>query len=192
MHCIVGLGNPESRYSQTRHNIGFQIADAAAHSLGAAFKKGRGAYSVAAGRISGKRVLIVKPLTYMNRSGTAVTQVMQYYDIPADTILVILDDIDLPFGTFRLRPRGGDAGNRGMRSIISETGTEDIPRFRFGIRNRKTIANTSSYVLSQFARREKKYLPRLIAMSEEVVVTWVTEGLDRAMDRFNGHHLELK
>ena len=189
MHCIVGLGNPKPRYSLSRHNIGFQIADRLAQSLGCTFQKGKGEYLAARNRIGESDVFIIKPVTYMNRSGVAVQQVAQYYRIPLERIIVVLDDIDLPFGTFRLRYRGGDAGNRGLRSIIEGVGSEEISRFRFGIRNRTTIANPSSYVLSQFTRKEKKELPRLVSFAEEAVVTWVSGGIDRAMNLYNTNHI---
>jgi len=189
MHCIVGLGNPEPRYSLTRHNIGFLIADKLALSQGITFKKGKGEFLFSGGCIGDENVLIVKPITYMNRSGIAVQQVLHYYKIPINNIIIVLDDIDLPFGTFRLRPRGSTAGNRGMRSIVRNIGSEEIPRFRFGIRNREKIANPSAYVLSNFTRRERMHLPDLLTKAEKAVETWVTEGINRSMNRYNAHHI---
>lgn len=190
MHCIVGLGNPEPRYSLTRHNIGFQIADKLAQSHGTAFHKGKGEYLAAKGSISGSGVLIVKPTTYMNRSGIALQQVVQFYRVPIENILIVLDDLDLSFGTFRLRPHGSDAGNRGLKSIIHEAGTDEIARFRFGIRNRDKIANSSSYVLSNFNRKERTQLPCLLSLAEDALEAWVSEGINRTMNRFNRHHLD--
>jgi len=190
MHCIVGLGNLEPRYSLTRHNIGFQIADTIAARMNSSFKHGTGEYLAAKGILSYHPVLIIKPLTYMNRSGFAVAHAVQYYKIPTQSLLVIHDDLDLPFGTFRIRQRGSDGGNRGMRSIIQELGTEEFPRFRFGIRNRKTIANPSSYVLSPFTKKEQEYLSQLIAFAAEAVTVCITEGINAVMNRFNKHHID--
>ena len=189
MRCIVGLGNPEPRYTLTRHNIGFQIADKLAQSQGITFKKGKGEFLFARGIIGDENVLLVKPVTYMNRSGIAVQQILHYYKIPMDNIIIVLDDIDLPFGTFRMRPCGGSAGNRGMKSIVQHVGSEEIPRFRFGIRNRKKIANPSAYVLSNFTRRERMHLPDLLTTAEKAVSAWVTEGIDRSMNRYNANHI---
>jgi len=188
MYCIVGLGNPEKRYSLTRHNIGFRIADQYAQMLGVSFRSGRGEYLLAKGAADNEPVIIVKPATFMNRSGTAVQHVMQYYKIPTEEALIVLDDLDLPFGTFRFRPGGSDGGNRGLRSIITLTGTESIPRLRIGIRNREKIANPRAYVLSQFARRERAVIPRLLEKAGEAVQCWITGGIDRAMNTYNRHH----
>lgn len=191
MYCIVGLGNPEPRYSLTRHNIGFQIAEKFAESYNCAFRKGKGEYAAANCYVHGSNVLIVKPVTYMNKSGIAVQQVLKYFKIHSDKLLIVLDDLDLPFGTFRLKPQGGDAGNRGLRSIIHETGSENIPRLRIGIRNRDTIANPSSYVLSPFNKRERLNLPDLVSTAEKAVTAWLVDGIDRAMNDYNGNHLKI-
>ncbi len=191
MRCIVGLGNPEPRYSLTRHNVGFQIIDKLAQSTGVSFEKKKGLFLSANGFIGGEKVFFVKPLTYMNRSGIAVREITRYYDSPISNVLIVLDDIDLGFGTFRYRSRGKDAGNRGMKSIISELGTDEIPRFRFGIRNRPAIANASSYVLSNFTRRERQQLEMLLGRAEDSVMSWFSDGIEKTMNTFNGNHLEL-
>ncbi len=189
MHCIVGLGNPEPRYSLTRHNVGFQIVDSIAYLSGISFVKKKELFLSAAGIVGGRKVLLVKPVTYMNRSGIAVGEVIRYYKIPLTSVLIVLDDIDLTFGMFRYRTRGNDAGNRGMKSIIRETGSDEIPRFRFGIRNRKTIANASSYVLSNFTRREQEQLPKLLSIAEQSVEKWISDGITDTMNEFNRQHL---
>ncbi|MFC1554622.1 aminoacyl-tRNA hydrolase [candidate division KSB1 bacterium] len=189
MYCIMGLGNPEPRYSLTRHNIGFQVADKIANSLNITFSKGKGEYYSAKGKIEGSGILLVKPITYMNRSGFAAGHVLNYFDISLEKFIVILDDLDLPFGTLRLRPEGNDGGNKGLRSIIGQTGSKDFTRLRFGIRNRERIANPSSYVLSNFTRREQKYLPDLIDLAESAVETWITDGIEKSMNLYNANHL---
>lgn len=190
MHCIVGLGNPEPRYFPTRHNAGFQIVESCAESLGCNFQKAKGNYLTAKGRTGDNVLLMVKPLTFMNNSGFAVKQVVDYYRIPQSQVLIVLDDLDLQFGVLRIRPGGGDAGNRGLRSIIREMGNEEIPRLRFGIRNRDRIANPSSYVLSPFTRKEQASLSQLLPIVCDAIKTWVCQGIDVSMNQFNGNHLE--
>lgn len=185
----MGLGNPEPRYSLTRHNVGFQIVDSIAYLSGISFVKKKELFLSAAGIVGGRKVLLVKPVTYMNRSGIAVGEVIRYYKIPLTSVLIVLDDIDLTFGMFRYRTRGNDAGNRGMKSIIRETGSDEIPRFRFGIRNRKTISNASSYVLSNFTRREQEQLPKLLSIAEQSVEKWISDGITDTMNEFNRQHL---
>lgn len=191
MYCIVALGNPEPRYFLTRHNIGFQIAEKFAESHNCTFRKGKGEYVSANCHVRGSNVLIVKPVTYMNKSGIAVQQVIKYFKIDDDKLLIVLDDLDLPFGTFRLRPHGGDAGNRGLRSIIRETGGENIPRLRIGIRNRDNIANPSSYVLSPFNKNERFNIPNLVSTAGKAVTSWLVNGMERAMNDYNGNHLKI-
>ncbi|MFC1730215.1 aminoacyl-tRNA hydrolase, partial [candidate division KSB1 bacterium] len=117
MYSVIGLGNPDSRYALTRHNIGFQVAEKIAANLGISFQKDKD-YIFAKGFIHPETVLLVKPMTFMNRSGIAVQKIMRYYGLPLDKLLIILDDLDLPFGAFRFRPKGSDGGNKGLRSII--------------------------------------------------------------------------
>ncbi len=187
MFCITGLGNPEPKYSISRHNIGFQIADRIAEQQGVSFKKGKGEFLEGKCTIAGKKVLLIKPLTYMNRSGIAVRQAANFYKVPLDNFLIIMDDLDLPFGTFRFRPGGTDGGNKGLRSIIGETGINDVKRFRFGIRNRNTISNASSYVLSNFTLKERKTLDQLIDHAIDAVESLLLYGIDRTMNDYNRH-----
>ncbi len=187
MRCIVGLGNPEPRYVHTRHNIGFQVVDRTVSLLNISFRSGKGEYYHARGRLGREDVLLVKPTTYMNRSGIAVSHVANYFRIAFEELLIVLDDLDLPFGTLRFRKKGSDGGNKGLRSIITETGSEDIARLRIGIRNRETIANPSSYVLSKFNRKENIVLPALLNLSSDAVQCWINDGIETAMNRFNRH-----
>lgn len=188
MYCIAGLGNPEARYENTRHNIGFRVVDEFAGVLGVSFSAGKGECLVAKGSFRNQPVLLVKPTTYMNRSGIAVQGILRYYKIPYEHLLVILDDLDLPLGTIRFRPIGSDAGNKGMRSIIMQAGRDSIPRMRIGIRNRDRIANPSSYVLSGFNRSEKPLLPKLLDISVKAAECWLTDGIKKAMNKFNGKY----
>ncbi|MFC1555686.1 aminoacyl-tRNA hydrolase [candidate division KSB1 bacterium] len=185
MYCIVGLGNPESKYSFTRHNIGFRVADQYAETLGCTFNAGKGEYIFAKGYLDAEQVMILKPVTYMNRSGFAVQHAVSYYNIDISKILIVLDELDLPFGTFRFRRTGSDGGNKGLRSIITQLGTEDFSRLRIGIRNRDKIANPSSYVLSKFAKAEENKLPELLDNADSAVECFIKEGIREAMNRFN-------
>ncbi|MCP4727989.1 MAG: aminoacyl-tRNA hydrolase [bacterium] len=187
MYSIVGLGNPEQRYSLTRHNIGFQILDTYADSSNAGFKKGKGEYLEAKAAIYDQKVLLAKPQTYMNRSGLAVSHLIRYYKIPLENLLVVLDDLDLPYGTFRFREKGSDGGNKGLRSIIEQLGTQEFNRLRIGIRNRDTIRNPSSYVLSNFNRKEQKVLDQIHDTAVSALNSWLTAGIKPAMNEFNKH-----
>lgn len=189
MYSIVGLGNPEQRYSLTRHNIGFQVVDVLAGSFRSGFKKGKGEYLEAKTAISDRTVLLAKPQTYMNRSGIAVSHLMRYYKIPTENLLVVLDDLDLPFGTFRFRKKGGDAGNKGLKSIIEQLGTQEFNRLRIGIRNRDIIRNPSSYVLSNFNRKEQKVLDQIHDTALNAVISWLSAGIIPAMNEFNKHFI---
>ena len=160
------------------------------HSLGISFVKKKGLFLSAAGLVGSRKILLIKPMTFMNRSGFAVREVIRYYDIPLTSVLIVLDDIDLTFGTFRYRTRGKDAGNRGMKSIIGEIGSDEIPRFRFGIRNRTTIANASSYVLSNFSHREQEHLPKLLSIAEQSIEKWISDGIADTMNEYNRQHLK--
>ncbi|MFC1564634.1 aminoacyl-tRNA hydrolase [candidate division KSB1 bacterium] len=187
MYCIVGLGNPEKRYSLTRHNIGFQVLDKFARNSGIDFNKGKGEYLEAKSAVPDRIVLLSKPQTYMNRSGIAVGHILRYYKIPIENLLIILDDLDLPFGTFRFREKGSDGGNKGLRSIIEQLGTQEFNRLRIGIRNREIIRNPSSYVLSKFNRKEQKPLEQILDTAVEALSTWLDQGIMQSMNNFNRH-----
>lgn len=184
MRLIVGLGNPGDRYASTRHNIGFMALDRIAQAYGIAVGK-KGFQSLhGSGKVGECKVILVKPQTFMNRSGEAVGEVAAYFRISPCDILVIYDDVDLPFGRLRIRPNGGSGGQRGMASIISTLGTDGFPRVRVGI-GRPEGGDVSGYVLSAFNGDERKVLDTVVERVADAVETFCVSGVIEAMDRFN-------
>lgn len=149
MYLIVGLGNPEKQYEKTFHNMGFIAAGDAAEALGAKFRKKECEASVAEAYAGGEKIIVARPLTYMNNSGRAVKQLMAKYKVPEDHLLVIYDDYDLPKGKVRIRAGGGPGTHNGMRSVIGETGLKEFPRIRIGIRDPEVEIPIIDYVLSE-------------------------------------------
>ena len=182
---IVGLGNPGRQYESTRHNIGFRVIDHLAQRLGLAFSRQQLEAFVASGRRDGVKMLLAKPQTFMNLSGRSVAGLMRFYKIPPANLLVCCDDIDLPFGTIRLRSSGGSAGQRGMQSILEVLGTREVPRLRFGVGRPPGRMDPADFVLRDFDPSEADIVPELIDMAAQAVLTYVDRGLDIAMNRFN-------
>lgn len=182
---IVGLGNPGREYANNRHNIGFQIADRLAAAHGLTFNKQQQRAIVAPGRFGERRVIVVKPQTYMNDSGRSVSALLNFYKIPLDRLLVIYDELDLPFGTIRLRSDGGAGGHNGMRSIISQLGTNEYARLRFGIGRPPGRMEPAAFVLQDFNRDEALEVPALIDRAMEAIETFVADGIVVAMNKYN-------
>lgn len=184
-YLIVGLGNPGRKYRGNRHNIGFMAVDllAEAHSIQSSKKQNKAI--VGQGRILGKAVTIAKPQTYMNNSGDAVGPLANYYKIPNEHILIIYDEIDLPFGTIRLREKGGAGGHNGMKSIINHLG-EDFPRMRLGIDRPPGRMPVPAYVLQDFKKDDLPLLTDILQEAVRAAETYLTEGIQLAMSRHNG------
>ena len=188
-YLIVGLGNPGCEYENTRHNIGFQCVDALARAHNLAYDaKKKSKAKIAEGTISGQRVVLVKPQTFMNLSGSAVQGLAAFYKILPAQIMVIFDDLDLPAATLRIRPKGGSGGHKGMRDIIQRMGTQDFPRIRFGIgRPAPGGMDPAAYVLRRFdAGDESEAVQQAIARVTAALETWLSDGIDIAMNHFNG------
>lgn len=183
-YLIVGLGNIGAEYQGTRHNTGFRIADALGEDLKATFSTERYG-DVANARIKNKQVVILKPSTYMNLSGNAVRYWMNKENIPVENILVLVDDIALPFGAIRIKGSGSDAGHNGLKNIAQMLGTEAYPRLRFGIGNDFPRGCQIDYVLGQFTLDERQRLPVRVATAVEAIRTYVLAGLQTAMCDFN-------
>lgn len=181
---IVGLGNPGRKYRGTRHNIGFMAVDrlAAAHGITSDRKEKRAI--VGKLMLAEKRVIIAKPQTFMNSSGDSVGPLAAYYDVPPANVLVIYDELDLPFGTLRLRPKGSAAGHNGMRSIIQHLGKE-FPRMRLGIGRPPGKMPVHAYVLQDFRKDNAITLDLLLDEAVRAVETFVSDGIDLAMSRHN-------
>jgi PTH1 family peptidyl-tRNA hydrolase len=183
-YLIVGLGNIGSEYADTRHNVGFMVADELAHQAEVSFFNMRLAYYTEF-TFKGRKVFVIKPTTYMNLSGRAVNYWMQELKIPIENVLVIVDDLALPFGTIRLKPKGSAAGHNGLKSIEAVAGGVNYPRLRFGISDDFAKGRQVDYVLSGFDPDEKLALPALIDRSVEFVQSFVMAGVELTMTRLN-------
>ncbi len=190
LFLLVGLGNPGREYRNTRHNVGFMVIERLAQEAGIGLTRVQHKAITGVGLLGERKVLLVKPQTFMNLSGEAVGGLARFYKIPPASIMVIHDDLDLPFGTLRLRPSGGSAGQKGIQSIIARLGTQDFPRLRFGIGRPAGSKQGANYVLHGFSPGEQKELQYLLARASEALRVFVQEGLDTAMNRYNGAHLE--
>jgi len=181
---IVGLGNPGRKYAHNRHNVGFWCLDRLAQAHGLSFTRRRAKASLALGKIADVGVVLAKPLTYMNLSGQAVGQLVSFYKLPLEGILVICDDLDLPPGTIRLRPEGGSGGHKGMHSIIEALGSQAFPRLRVGI-GRPPGNDAVSYVLSDFTADEQIMLENVYKRVVAAVELFLREGVEAAMNAYN-------
>jgi len=189
---IAGLGNPGKTYEKTRHNIGFRVIDAVAKALGvASFKEDHKKFLslYATTSFHGKQLVLVKPLTYMNRSGEAIQKWVNYYHIPYHELLIIVDDIAIPFGTIRFRKTGSSGGHNGLKSIIECLGTEAFPRLRIGIGNAFPYGKQADYVLSPFTPEEETQLEQLMPILVQAVLSFEKNGIEYAMQHFNGKNL---
>lgn len=179
-HLIVGLGNPGSAYEWTRHNFGFKVVRAYAEKHGFAFRSGlNGIADFAQREIQGNKIALILPMTYMNTSGQAVRLFMDYFKMPLECLMVVADDIALPFGRMRLRSEGSAGGHNGLKSIEEHLGTQGYPRLRMGIGDR-LHGGLADYVLGQFTPEERTDLPSLIEKGVAVLEVWISEGILKA------------
>lgn len=182
---IVGLGNPGREYRNNRHNIGFMVLDQLAGKMDTSFSKMKMNALMTAVRHKGQRIILIKPQTFMNLSGKAAASFIRFYKLPLENLLVVYDDVDLPFQTLRMRPNGGDAGQKGVRSIIKELGTKDFPRLRIGINRPPGRMSVSSYVLLNFSDQEVETLPFVLDQAADAILAFVELGLNQAMTTYN-------
>lgn len=181
---IVGLGNIGEEYAETRHNIGFKIADDLVYGAGGKFATDRYA-DVAEIRHKGKQIVVIKPSTYMNLSGKAVNYWMSQHRIAAENIMVLVDELALPFGKIRIGPKGSDGGHNGLKSIQELIGTSVYPRLRFGISNEFSKGSQVNYVLGKWNDEELKTLKERISVASEAVKAFAFIGLQRCMNEYN-------
>ena len=182
---IVGLGNPGPEHAFNRHNVGFQCLDRIAQAHELEFTQRRFGASLAFGEILGVKVLLAKPLTYMNLSGRAVGPLVRWYKVSAAGLLVIYDDMDLPLGSIRLRQGGGAGGHKGMLSIVEPLGTQDFPRLRVGIGRPPGKMDPVNYVLDDFTPGERTVIEEAYDRAISTVECWLSEGIVEAMSRYN-------
>ena len=184
---VVGLGNPGNEYDGTRHNIGFEVADELARRFRAAWKAGRGDYFVASSGIGGRHIVLAKPLTYMNNSGTAVVDMMEKFGSSLHEVMVIADDLALPLGTIRVRAKGSSGGHNGLVSIIYQLNTDEFARVRCGIRQEAMPPKErmAEFVLSPFEPGEKSIVNEMVGRAADAVLEFAACGISQAMNKFN-------
>jgi PTH1 family peptidyl-tRNA hydrolase len=183
-YLIAGLGNIGPEYQNTRHNVGFKILDAFAEASNISFEDKRYG-SIAESRFKGRTFILLKPSTYMNRSGLAINYWMKKANLIPENLLVLVDDLALPFGTIRLRPKGGDGGHNGLTSINETIGSTDYARVRFGIGNNFFTGQQVDYVLDNWNEEELKILPEKLKNCIEIIKSFGTAGLELTMTRYN-------
>lgn len=185
-YLIIGLGNPGREYKDTRHNIGFMFIDRLADHIGTRGMKVQSKAIVISGLHEERKLILAKPQTYMNLSGHSVQGLLHFYKIPYTHLLVAHDDLDIPYGTIRIRPTGGPGGQRGMANTIELLGTKDFPRLRLGIGRPPGRMDPKDYVLQDFSKDELKLMPDLLSRAADAALEFVMNGLNAAMNKYNG------
>jgi len=187
LRLVAGLGNPGPEYDGTRHNVGFAVVDRLAADEKISVKRVDCRALTGRGRIGDVAVVFAKPVTYMNASGEAVSALLKKLELAAEDLLVVSDDIDLPVGALRLKPKGSSGGQKGLRSIESALGTKEFARLRVGIRGEHYTRENelSDYVLDRFSRSERSAIDESVGRAADAVRVWITEGVVAAMNRFN-------
>jgi len=185
-YLLIGLGNPGREYRDNRHNVGFMLIDRLIVRLNARGMKVQSKAIITTATYEDRKLILAKPQTYMNLSGQSAQGLLNFYKLPVENMLVAHDDLDIPFGTIRIRPGGGPGGQRGMASTIEQLGTKDFPRLRIGIGRPPGRLDPSAYVLQNFSREEMKILSEIVDRAADAALTFVVDGLNKAMNKYNG------
>jgi PTH1 family peptidyl-tRNA hydrolase len=187
---IIGLGNPGREYRDTRHNFGFMMIDRIAVRLNARGMKVQSKAIVMDARHGDKKLILAKPQTFMNLSGQSVQGLAHFYRISNENLIILSDDLDLPFGTLRIRASGGPGGQRGLGNILEKLGSKEVPRLRIGIGRPPGRMDPAAYVLQNFSRDEQKSVSEILDRGADAVFAFVDHGLNKAMNEFNGSVVE--
>ena len=185
-YLLIGLGNPGREYKDTRHNFGFMLIDRIAVRLNARGMKVQSKAIVTDATYEDHKLILAKPQTYMNLSGQSVQGLVHFYKIPLTNVMVLSDDLDIPFGTIRIRAAGGPGGQRGLSSVIESLGTKDFPRLRLGIGRPPGRMDPANFILQNFSRDEMKSISEILDAAADAVLEFVKNGLNAAMNKFNG------
>ena len=185
LYIIVGLGNPGDKYEKTRHNVGFNVIDLLAKEYSIDVSKIKHKALIGEGRVGTEKVILVKPMTYMNLSGESVADICNYYNVDLENVIVIYDDIDLDVGKIRIRKKGSGGTHNGMRSIIKCLGSNEFPRVRVGISKPKNGQDLADFVLSRFAKEDEKSLNESFENAVAAIDCAIRQDLDLAMNRYN-------
>jgi len=187
MHLIVGLGNPGAEYAKTRHNAGFLLVEKLAERWKSSWTNERKFQArVARAESAGQKVLLAEPQTFMNLSGESVGALVQFYQLPVEKILVVVDDADLPLGEIRLRPGGGSGGHHGLESVAEHLGAKSYARLRLGIGRQHEARQITGHVLGKFSAAENALLEKVLERAAGQLECWLSAGLQKAMNQFNG------
>lgn len=189
MKMIIGLGNPGKEYEKTRHNVGFMVVDHYAHNKNVQFKE---KFNGLSAKINYKNeiIILLKPLSYMNLSGTVIKKYIDFYKINYQDILVIQDDLDMPVGKIKLKYKGSCGGHNGIRNIIDNLKTEEFKRFKLGIGKNANVS-TKDYVLGKFSSEEQDIINKIILISDEILDSFITNDFEKAMSKYNGAQYEI-
>ena len=187
MYVITGLGNPTLKYSKTRHNVGFDTIDVLAKKYGIKVKKKQFKALTGEGFIDGEKVILVKPMTYMNNSGEAVSEIVKYYKIDtAKELIIISDDLNLDVGVLRIRAKGSAGGHNGLKSIIKCVGTESFDRVRIGVGKVPAGTDVITHVLTRFSRADRAIVKESFEVAADAIVSIISDGIDKTMSKYNG------
>ncbi len=185
MKLVVGLGNPGQAYRNTRHNLGFQVLDGLSEALGVSFSREKYRGQIAEARVEGLKVLLLKPMTFMNKSGESVARAARNQVTDPGGILVVYDDVDLPLGKTRLRKGGSPGTHKGMLSVLERLGTQDVPRLRIGVGEGARTGDLTDHVLGTFRPEEKPVVKEAVERAVQTCLCFLEEDVDTAMNRFN-------
>ena len=190
MKIVLGLGNPGTRYAATRHNIGWMVLDRVAERLRTEFEPGRGDYYVAQGSWRGRKVVLIKPTTWMNNSGEAAKQAVRHYAGSPEELLILVDEVQFPIGKIKMSPAGSSGGHNGVESLLYHLETEKFPRLRIGVGNEFGQGEMVEYVLSEFDNDEKEMLEETIEKGKEATLLWIAQGTSKTMNQVNARKRE--
>lgn len=185
LYLIIGLGNPGKDYEKTRHNVGFDVVEELSERHSVPLNKAKFNAVFGEGRIGSKRVFLVKPTTYMNNSGQAVRQLMDFYKLEPDSLCVVLDDIDIDFSQVRVKRKGSAGTHNGMKSIIYHLGCDEFTRVKLGVGKKHEGEDLAKFVLSRFSQEQRSEIDKCILRAADAVECWLQFGVDRAMNEFN-------
>lgn len=191
LRLVVGLGNPGEAYAETRHNAGFLAVDKVSDAFSIAFAQRKFDNRIGIGSVNGVKIVLAKPMVFMNRSGPQVHKIAGYFRILCEDMLVVHDDIDLAFGKLKIKEKGGDGGHRGIRSLIDAFGGGDFVRLRIGVGRPEDGIGAADYVLGKFSLEERKNLDRIITTAKDAVVTTLCKGTKEGMNRFNDKRISI-
>lgn len=186
MYVILGIGNPGKQYDNTKHNIGFISLDFLASTMGVSINKIKHKALIGEGKLAGERVILVKPQTFVNLSGESAREILSFYKIPPENLIVICDDVNLDAGRVRIRPSGSDGGHNGLKSIIYQLSSDSFPRIRMGVGKKPEHYDLADWVLSKFSKEEIKIMSETVDKVPDMVSEIIKNGVQSAMNKYNG------